>query len=260
MRNITHRGFCAVILVTGLTIGAIAQTTPPGQQQAPSFEVATIKPANTNEATGIRVGPNRFSTINATVIDLMKYAYGVHEAQIIGVPEPILQAHFDIDAATGSSKMLPSDVTKQMVRNLLADRFHLTFHASTKELSVYLLTAENSTHLTPTAHPDFPIPAVGHGPGGLSAQNATIHDITTFLQRYVTNRPVVDQTGIQGRFDIELHYTPDDAPPPAADDKATQEYPNLFTAIREQLGLKLQAARAPDDVMIIDTITQPTAD
>lgn len=224
------------------------------------FDVATIKPAKTDEPTGIRVSPTRFSTINASLADLLKYAYSVHASQIIGGPDDLMHRRYDIDATTGTATMPSSDAFKQMVRHLLADRFHLTLHPGTRDLSVYLLTISNpAIHLTPTKHADYRVPNVGRSPGWLSVQNATTNDFAAFLQRFVTDRPVLDQTGIPGKFDIELHWTPEDGPPPTASTPA-QEYPELFAAIREQLGLKLQPVKAPDDVLIIDTATAPTAD
>src|SRR6202012_6020630 len=130
-----------------------------------------------------------------------------------------------------------------------------------KTLPVYALvkTADTPKLTKSTADPNG-IPSVGFSPGGtLQVANATMANFATFLQRFVLDRPAVDQTGISGRFDLELRWTADGADA-KANDLATDASaaPGLFTAIKEQLGLKLEAKKAETDVFVIDRADQPS--
>ena len=152
---------------------------------------------------------------------------------------------------------------KAMVQQLLIERFHVVMHHEQKILSVYALvkTAETPKLTNSTADPSG-IPVVGYNPSGeLQVGNATMANFATFLQRFVLDRPAVDQTGIAGRFDLVLRWTPDNfraagKPGDLQDDASAP--PSLFTAIKEQLGLKLQPTKAATDVFLIDGVEQPS--
>ncbi|MEZ2348919.1 TIGR03435 family protein [Terriglobus sp. RCC_193] len=241
-----------------VTTTALAQTpltAPPDAR----FEVATIKPGTPGENSGIRflASFTQVFTQNTSVTDLLKYAYGLHGDQIISGPEDLMHRGYAINAVVSADTPTKpnADLLKQMLRNLLADRFGLTFHPDTRELPVYVLTAD-TPHLKPTEQ-TMPMTTGGYDKGHLFVGNGALRELAAYLQRFVTNRPVLDRTGITGHFDMDIHFTPDDA---AADTSATAtEYPGLFTAIRQQLGLKLTATKAPAPVIIIDKITDPTA-
>lgn len=222
------------------------------------FEAVTIKEARGEGNTGLQISRNRFYAKNASVVDLIKYAYGVHSAQIIGVPEAVVRERFDIEAVAATDKM-PQDGFRSMVRGLLQSRFQLASHADTRVLCVYLLTLDAGGRLTPTMHPDNLVASVGHGSGTLTVNYASLKEFAAFLQRFVTDRPVLDRTALPGKFDMQLRWKPEEGAAPA-DSAAGRELPGLFTAIREQLGLRLQAAREMDDVMVIDSVSHPTAD
>lgn len=221
------------------------------------FEVATIKPGVPGDNPGIRflVSFTRVETTNASVSDLMKYAYGVHADQIVGGADRLMHQGYAIQAVISADTPTKpnAELLKQMLRNLLADRFGLVFHGETKELPVYLLTAA-SPHLKPAA-PTVPMTTGGYSSGLLQVNNGAPGDLAAYLQRFVTDRPVLDRTGITGRYDMTVHFRPDDAPS-SADSPA--DLAPLFTAIREQLGLKLTAARAATPVLVIDRVTEPT--
>jgi uncharacterized protein (TIGR03435 family) len=132
---------------------------------------------------------------------------------------------------------------------------------------VYVLsTAKSGEKLTRDQGDPQGIPGIfGRRPGQVNVRNANIGDFTQFLQGAVLDRPVLDQTGLTGRFDFALNWTPDDSqfsgrgaiiPPPT---DGTNAPPNLFTAIQEQIGLKLDATKAPADVLVIDHIEKPSA-
>ncbi|MEO6804929.1 MAG: TIGR03435 family protein [Edaphobacter sp.] len=121
-------------------------------------------------------------------------------------------------------------------------------------------TADTPKLIKSTADPNG-IPVVGYNPKGeLSVGNATMANFATFLQRFVIDRPAVDQTGIAGRFDLVLRWTPDELRDGKPDDLQadTSAPPSLFTAIKEQLGLKLQPTKAATDVFLIDRVEHPS--
>jgi len=156
---------------------------------------------------------------------------------------------------------------RQMLRNLLADRFQLKFHMEEKELPVYAITIGKTGQHKLTASPvqrplgggDF------RGPGAYSGRSATIANLAEALQGVVLDRPVVDQTNLPGRFDFRFRYMPDTpaaagantgpAAPPAP---AADAPPDIFGAFQQQLGLKLESAKAPVEVMVIDKAQKPS--
>ena len=158
---------------------------------------------------------------------------------------------------------------KMMIRKLLADRFKLTFHNDKRELSAYVLTvAKSGQKLTPTQL-NGPLPGIGMRPKPeglmLMVANGTLADFTGFLQTIVLDRPVVNQTGLTAKFDFSFTFTPNDSqfnghpPPLPAHTDATEPSPDLFQALQQQLGLKLDAEKTPVDVIAIDHVEKPSA-
>jgi uncharacterized protein (TIGR03435 family) len=242
---------------------------PPAAMPAtanPSFEVATIKPSRP-DAPGafITVRGRTFSTGNQTVRSMMSFAYNVHPDQISGGPAWLGDDKFDITAEPEGAGMPNDKQLRSMLGKLLADRYKLTFHREKKELPVYALTVlKAGPKLTKNdTNPNGLFGIFFRGPGMLTAQNAMMGDFTGTMQSVVLDRPVVDQTAIPGRYDFNLTWTPDDSQfggrggqaPPADPANAA---PGLFTAIQEQLGLKLEATKAPVDVLVIDRLEKPT--
>lgn len=245
-----------------LLCGPLAAAQLP--QPAPSaFAVATIKPSATGTPTMTQFRGNRFVTQATTFLDLFKYAYNIHPDQLVGGPEWLRTEKFDVVADPETEKRPTSDQMKALVQHLLTERFHLVLHHGQKILSVYALvrTADQPKLKKSTADPND-IPVVAYNPsGGLSVGNATMANVATFLQRFVLDRPAVDETGIPGHFDLELHWTPDNlaagnkAADPAADSASA---PGLFTAIREQLGLQLKSEKRETPVFVIEAAEPPS--
>jgi uncharacterized protein (TIGR03435 family) len=235
-------------------------------QQAPgvplTFAVATIKPSAPDAAAVTQIRGNRFATEGTTFVDVFKYAYNVHPDQVVGGPEWLRSEKFDILADPETEKRPSSDQMKSLVQRLLVERFHLTIHHAQKVLSVYALvkTAETLKLTKSTADPNG-IPTVRYSPGTLQVGNATMANFATFLQRFVLDRPAVDQTGIAGHFDLVLRWTPDNlhADGKSGDSQEDASVPsNVFTAMKEQIGLKLQSAKAATDVFVIDHAERPS--
>ena len=236
----------------------------------PVFEVASIKPSDPNR-TGRRLfsignGP-QVSAVGATVNDLIVFAYNVHARQIIGAPAWVESDKFDIRGKPeGDGRPKPAQF-KTMLQKLLADRSQLAFHRDKKQLTVYALTVgKNGPRLTRSeAASPFPN-LVPRGPGNWPVRNATMEEVASVMQAHL-DRPVVDQTGLKGRFDFQLQWTPDQttqfgptgvpvAPPKPPEGAETQ--PDLFTAIQQQLGLKLESTKAQVDILVIDKVEKPS--
>jgi uncharacterized protein (TIGR03435 family) len=263
MRPILFTSCLSSLFALALSAGAQSQPNATKQATVAMFQAATIKPSKPDEPLEIQIQGRRFATAGTSLVDVMKYAYGVHGKQIVGGPEWIGTEKFDLLADPGTENRPASDEMKRMVQELLSDRFQLTFHRDKRELSVYaIVVGKAGAKLTKSEGDPSGIPAVAFSPSGkLGAGNATIADFATFLQRYVMDRPVVDQTGITGRYDLRLTWTPDESQfngrvPPATDDPNAP--PGLYTAIQEQLGLNLEAVKAPVEVLVIDRVERPS--
>jgi uncharacterized protein (TIGR03435 family) len=253
------------------TTWTIPEPPPPPKIMAadvnPEFEVATIKPSKPGApGKGIRVGPNGvLTTLNYSVSDLIQFAYKLHAKQIEG-GKSSLEELYDITGKPDHEGIGNDRQIRLMVQKLLKDRFQLATHTEKKELSVYAITIlKTGAKLPKTANTSgVSLPGLGIGRGALNVRNGTIADFASLLQSNILERPVVDQTGLTDRFDFSLKYTPDasqlaNLPPglqPPADDPDAP--PDLFTAVQQQLGLKIESAKAPVDVMVIDKIEKPS--
>jgi uncharacterized protein (TIGR03435 family) len=176
-------------------------------------------------------------------------------------------AKFDIDAKPDVPGSPNREQLKTMVQKLLADRFQLKFHRDKKELSAYVLSVAKGGPKLKTSEGDPKgLPGLFfRGLGVLTVTNATMADFSHLMQSAVLDRPVVDQTGLNGKYDFLLKWTPDQSqfggmgikvPPPS---DAADAPPPLFTAIQEQIGLKLDAGKAAVEVLALDHIEQPSA-
>jgi uncharacterized protein (TIGR03435 family) len=229
------------------------------QSSGPAFEVASIKPNNsgTTIANGGRVQGDRFTATNATVVQLLRSAYGVQEFQIDRQPEWASVDRFDIAAklpADGNSDQWPA-----MLQTLLVERFRLRLHREQRETSVFaLVVAKNGLKIAPVAASRCAPPntcGFSATPTEIVARGQSMEQLATRLSRSI-GQTVVDRTGVSGIFDFKLEWTQDDqfrAPGATAS-------PAIFTALDEQLGLRLQSQRAPVAMLIIDGIERPTAD
>jgi uncharacterized protein (TIGR03435 family) len=244
-----------------------APLPPMAANANPVFEVVTIKPSDPERpGRAFLVQGRQFSTINTTLSNLICYAYGLHPRQLIGLPDWAEKDKYDLTALPDGVGQPSLNQWKIMFQKMLADRFKLSFHHDNKELSVYAITVgKNGPKLTKSDGDPNGLPGLFfRGLGVLPAQNATIADFAGVMQSAVLDKPVVDQTGITGRYDFMLTWTPDESQfggmgvrvsPPA--DNATAP-PDLYTAIQEQLGLKITATKAPVDVLVIDHVEKPS--
>jgi uncharacterized protein (TIGR03435 family) len=195
----------------------------------------------------------------------MAFAYSVHPRQIVRGPAWLETEKFDITGQPDLEGVPNQQQMRTLVQKLLADRFKLTFHREQHELSIYaLVVGPKGPTLTKSSGDPNGLPSlVFRGLGSLPAINASMADFATVMQAAILDRPVIDRTGLAGRYDFTLTWTPDETqfasmgvkvPPPPADATA----PSLFTAIQEQLGLKFEASSASVDVMVIDSVEHPS--
>jgi len=264
-----------LVRATKETAWEIPAPAPPPKLMAadadPSFDVATIKPNNSGATSmqQLTINGRDFKTVNSSLADLIEFSYNVQAKQIVGAPDWISKDRYDISGVP-DQEGAPSVVQlKTMIRKLLAERFQLKFHNDKRELSAFVLTVgKDGSKLAPTQLKG-PLPGIGMQPSKtgpmMIMRNAAITDFTGFLQSLVLDRPVVDQTGLTGKYDFTVTFTPDDSlfngnPPPfpkIAD--GVEPAPGLFDAIQQQLGLKLAAEKTQVSVMAIDHVEKPSA-
>jgi uncharacterized protein (TIGR03435 family) len=251
-------------------VGMSAQTVAPSPSaQRPkfeAFEVATIKQSKPDDKNRFMLmqGTHRFVARNFTLKLLIAGAYNLNPKTVSGGPGWMDADHFDIVAITPGDVRPDREEQMAMLRGLLADRFKLTFHRERKEFSIYELdVATGGPKLrASTGAPDDPpalVSTVYPQKVVLPARNATMADFVAMMQRAMMDRPVVDKTGLTGRYDFDLEWAPDETQfggelPRAPSD--AQAAP-LFTAIREQLGLEFKATRGPVDALIVDGAQRP---
>jgi uncharacterized protein (TIGR03435 family) len=274
---------------------ALATNTATAQGPTPTFEVATVKPIKSPDAQNrIAIQPGgRLTFSNITLKQLIGTSYqrmGYDSREVIGGPDWVDSDRWEVMAQAKGELVGPDGFPGPafaMIRNLLAERFRLQVHEDKRERSVYLLEFARpdrrlGTRLHPSATDCAAImrdeaqgkpPAVQPGqlrpcavavpPGQLRASAVTVTALANVLSSFV-GRPVVDRTGLDGAFDVELEFSPESRPgflpPEPGSSPPSGDGPSLFTAIQEQLGLKLVSGRAPVDVLVIDRAERPTPD
>jgi uncharacterized protein (TIGR03435 family) len=242
-----HHFFRSAIIL--MSIAPAAMEAQNGATSAPRFEVASIKPSvsGAHGATLYNPTRERFAADSITAKGLIAYAYDVQEFQISGGPSWLGSEEYNVVAKPDGD--VSGGRTPAMVRNLLAERFNLTLHRESREMpTLALVTAKGGSKLAPslaTAGPE-----VRGGKGRLVARNVTMEMLAAQLAGRVVVRPVVDRTGLAGKFDINLEWTPDES---------VDSGPSIFAALEEQLGLKLETRKGPVDVLAIDHIDRPSA-
>lgn len=238
-----------------------------------AFEVATIHPTAPDWTGGrfVRMlSADRLAARNYALKALIAFAYDLHPKAISGGPAWIESDRYDILAKTPGN-VRPNLVEQMaMLRKLLDERFKLTFHRESRELPIYALTVGRSgaklseSKTSPDATPEGPLPlifVIFPQLVKLPAHNASMAELASVLQRTALDRPVVDQTGLSGRYDFDLEWTPDErqfggALGRSAADDSTK--PGIFSAIQQQLGLRLEATRGPVSLLVIDRIARPS--
>jgi len=269
------------LLLAIAAVGCTASAAAPAQAPAAAartsaapvaFEVASVK-ANESDAKPLwNARGRRFTATGIPLRGLIRIAFGSSEGggvrqlpddQLIGAPAWIENARFDIvaDAPEGPQ---PPGAMLRMLQSLLTDRFRLTAHRETRQLPIYALVAarrDGTLGAGLRLAEKGAVNALRAGPGRISSAGTTVGSIADTLMRFA-GRSVIDETGLTGYFAIDLEWTPtpDQMPQRAggAALPASSDGPSLFTALQEQLGLKLESRRGPVDVLVIDRIERPS--
>jgi uncharacterized protein (TIGR03435 family) len=265
-----------IVLLAFVGVGSVA---PPwiafAQAEAKlSFEVASIKPGNSEDPrSGFLLQPGgRLAAPNVTLKRLISYAYDVRDHQIAKGPSWLDSDVYTIEARPDSGFTLPpgplppgppspaqSAPIRRMMQSLLADRFQLTFHRESRELPVFeLAVAKGGSKLKSAAARQGLPDGLLHGGRGQVEGIAVPMWVVTFLLTQEVGRSVIDKTGLTGHYDFELQWTPETVRRVESPD-ALPELPSLFTALREQLGLRLESAKGPVDVIVVDHAEKPDA-
>ena len=265
---------------------AQAQTGTTGAT-APKFDV-TVKPSELSTPTyagsGVHMvrmgyGPDGFRAFNMSLRSIIQEAYGVQANQILGAPEWISTSAYDIEVKLEgipdkeTDPRLKQPEIRAQLQALLANRFKLALHHETKDLPSYALeVGESGSKLQPSKYADYPDAAKGpdgkgihrmmmmqqDGSGqvmGIAAQKSSLPEFALQLSMQL-GKKVVDKTGLTGQYDFNLHWSQAAADNDASDSAAG---PSLFTAIQDQLGLKLVPQAGPVDVLIVDHVEKPEA-
>jgi uncharacterized protein (TIGR03435 family) len=240
-----------------------------GQSPArPEFEVASLKPnASGNPGFAVRAMPAGITAINISLKRLIALAYSVTDYQIFGELPWLESQRFDLEAKAEALTALPE--LRLMTQSLLDERFKLKFHRETRELPIYSLTLVKSGVKGPglVDAPNEPCPpptqatarcgTVSPGQGRIIGQRGRISQLADRLSAML-GRTVVDKTGLTGGYDIDLTFAPDPGLQQSPGGlPADPSGPSIFTAIQEQLGLKLQAGKGPVEVIVVDSADKP---
>lgn len=236
-----------LLLLSIVALAASAQT--------PAFEVASIKPNRSlGGMSSIHLSKGRVSMENVSLKKVMLNAYGIPDDReyTIDGPSWLTTERFDIDATFPGDTPLPQ--VRQMMQTLLAERFKLVLHRETRQLPMYsLVIAKNGLKIHPAEDGQG---RTSSGPGRLEATKITMQKLADLLAHSV-GLPVIDSTGLKGVFDFTLQWSPAEAPKIAAADgneAAGVAGPSIFTALQEQLGLKLMSEKGPVEILVVDHI------
>lgn len=248
----------------------------PDAAKVPAFDVISVKPDKSGGPNvSIRMTPDGFIASNITVHMLLTEGFGLNADQLSGEPGWAKSDTFDVEAKVAGAdvealKKIPFEQRRAMFQQVLTDRFQLKVHHESQQLPVYTLTlAKGGSKLKETT-------TVPKGPGGISGgpgrimmgrgsmkgDGMTLNFLVSILSRQL-HRTVIDKTGLTGNYDLELKWAPDEgmggdagAHGPAADDPSASG-PTIFTALQEQLGLKLESGKGPVDTVVIDHLEKP---
>jgi uncharacterized protein (TIGR03435 family) len=273
--RVIQRYSAGVLLLAGLVAVASARAQSPA---APAFEVASVKPNTSGDSSSRTSGrDSSFIATNTTVKMLILTAFNVKGFQLAGGPAWIESERFDVNGRP------PEGVkySRAMLRTLLEARFKLVTHTETREQPIYALvlarpdgrlgpqikpTATLDCTPAPGANPAGPLVSpcglnstVGGAAGKLTAVGQPLEGLAATLGNFELGRQVIDRTGLTGKYDFELQWSSDTLRAMGTTDAAAAA-PGVFTALQEQLGLRLDSQRGPVEFVIIDSIDRPTPD
>jgi uncharacterized protein (TIGR03435 family) len=276
---------CNVVLVVAAIAAAVVPLpaqAPPAQK--PQFEVASVKPNNSGSGSSgnsIDSKSGYLRAANVSLRALITQAYRLFDFQVVGGPDWINTAKFDIQARAETGTVPPPTATAEtsnrndlmllMIQSLLEDRFQLKVHHETRDLPVFALTvAKGGPKLEPTVQghpgPGSLSPGSSRTNGGaagveMSGSGISVARLIALLAPQV-GRPIIDKTNLTSQYDFTLKWSPSPRPTALGPDGPTASSdpsgPSIFTALQEQLGLRLDSAREPVQVLVIDSVQKPS--
>jgi uncharacterized protein (TIGR03435 family) len=271
---------CALASVVALPVVLAAQSPAPTRFDEMSIVART---GNAPISGGVS-SPDRFERPDATLIQLVLYAYDLRPLQVVGDPDWMSTKRWQVRAK--ASVPLQGDAMRPLVRRMLVDRFGLKARLESRRMPTYNLTLIRAGALGPKIKPStvncmpfltgerpiqesprdpshrFGLCSVGGSftPSGLLTPRLNGQPLTGLLQHLeeTLDRPVIDQTGLKGNYDIELSYLDASLADPTVAAQSPSQGQSLFTALQEQLGMKLESGRGSVDVLVIDSVSEPT--
>jgi len=243
----------------GLVILCVYTAGAFGQPSASTFEVASVKPS-APDVPGMFIRPlpgGGLQITGASLKNLISFAYDVRPFQTIGESQWVDTERFDIDARTATSDtQTPADPANDRrkilegLKSLLADRFQLVLHSETREQALYALVVNKSgPKLQESTEPRGLIRRMGRGT--IKGQAVALEMLALNLSNELGRR-VIDKTGLAGKYDFELKWTS------GQDSLGDPDAPSIFTALQEQLGLRLEPGKGPVEVLVIDRAVRPS--
>jgi uncharacterized protein (TIGR03435 family) len=231
---------------------------------SPAFEVATIKPANP-DARGMSFrmeGEHRFTINNHTLKEVIATSYDLAPRLISGGPAWVDTDRYDMVGVMPGDMQASSEERQLMMRALMAERFNLKYHREFREAPVYNLVLGKAGRaglkITESPNPDQNHSLMMRGLPNrairLPVRRATMADLAAFMQRVIVDRSVIDKTGLTAKYDFDLEWTPDNAPPGPSD---ADTKPDIFTAL-QRFGLRLESAKGQVAFLVIDHVDRPS--
>lgn len=229
----------------------------------PVYDVVVIKPNKSGSGSlDVEENVDTYNAKNITVKGILEEAYGIRKDLISGVSGPVESAHFDVMAKivepdAAAIRKLTGRQRGAMLLPILVERFQLKAHTETKILPIFeLVVVSSGPKFKPSAdQQSHDIGTSIHGTERgteLSAHNITMASLASSLEGQV-HRPVIDKTGLAGHYDVAMKWASDTAPSSAANPG-----PSIFTALQEQLGLKLKATKGPVETLVVDHVEMPS--
>jgi uncharacterized protein (TIGR03435 family) len=257
----------AYSLTLGRATGDAAWEIPKGdapmaKDADPGWDVVSVKAHDPNDPSNnqsMSMNGRQFVVVNRTVQGMLLFAYGMHKKEIVGAPGWTETERWDVQGVLDVPGHPSLKQTQSLTRKLLEERFGLKVHRETKELAVYTITvARSGEKLTRSAGDPNGTPDENERSNGgvvtMRMTNMSMGELAPDLG-YFLDRPAVDRTGLAGRYDFQLKWTSDESRVPADGDAP----PGLFTAIQEQIGLKLEPVKVPVEVLVVDAVERPSA-
>jgi bla regulator protein blaR1 len=242
-----------------------------GQDTAavPTFDAASVRPGAPDDVRGstFEFPPGGLKVTNGTLIGLIESAFEVRDFQILGAPGWAKSDRYNIVARSASDdRSVEISATRRKLQNLLSQRFQLKAHRETRDLPIYVLTTGKGGPKLKEGSASNTSAGIQRTCGQMTGTRASMANLTTYLSREL-GRPVEDRTSLSGRYDFHVDWTPDSgacagsAPDDGSPGAAVSPMggPSLFTALQEQLGLKLESTKGPVEVIVIDSVEKPDA-